>query len=117
MIFNKYISLLLSFALFVLMLLVTSSAIMIFVPGGKLPFVGVIFIVAFYFVSRAFYNYLRNDGYHKNSRKHSSDKKGERYITKGESDPKKLFVVIWLIVILLLAAVSMLLYLINKGMI
>ena len=28
------------------------------------------------------------------------DVDGEKYITKGESDPKKLFLVIWLILIL-----------------
>ncbi len=99
------------------MLIITSSAIMMFLPTGQLPFVGVIVIVAFYFISRMFYSYLRNDDYYKNTRKYSSDKKGESYITKGESDTKKLFIVIWLIVILILGAAAMVLYLHNRGMV
>ena len=117
MIFNKTISLFLSACLFILMLIITSSAIMMFMPKGQLPFVGVILIVAFYFISRMFYSYLRNDGHYKNTRKYSSDKKGEKYLTKGESDNKKVFLVVWLIVILILAAVAMVLYLANNGMI
>ncbi|MBQ2831578.1 hypothetical protein [Methanobrevibacter sp.] len=117
MIFNKTISLILSACLFVLLLLITASAIMMFLPGGHLPFVGVILIVAFYFASRAFYRYLRNDGYYRNTRKHSSDRKGEKYLTKGESDTKKKFIVVWILVILLLAAISMVLYLVNKGIV
>lgn len=117
MIFNKTISLILSACLFLLMLIITSSAIMMFMPNGQLPFVGVILIVAFYFISRVFYSYLRNDDYYKNSRKYTSDRKGERYITKGESDSKKLFIVIWIIVILLLASIAMVLYLMNNGLI
>ena len=99
------------------MLIITSSAIMMFLPTGQLPFVGVIVIVAFYFISRMFYSYLRNDDHYKNTRKYSSDKKGESYITKGESDTKKLFIVIWLIVILILGAAAMVLYLHNNGMV
>lgn len=99
------------------MLIITSSAIMMFLPTGQLPFVGVIVIVAFYFISRMFYSYLRNDGHYKNTRKYSSDKKGESYITKGESDTKKLFIVIWLIVILILGAAAMVLYLHNSGLV
>lgn len=117
MIFNKTVSLILSACLFVLMLIITSSAIMMFMPKGQLPFVGVILIVAFYFISRVFYSYLRNDDHYKNTRKYSSDKKGEKYITKGGSDSKKLFIVIWIIVILLLASVAMVLYLVNNGLI
>ncbi|WP_298522710.1 hypothetical protein [uncultured Methanobrevibacter sp.] len=117
MIFNKTVSLILSACLFILMLIITSSAIMMFLPTGQLPFVGVIVIVAFYFISRMFYSYLRNDDYYKNTRKYSSDKKGESYITKGESDTKKLFIVIWLIVILILGAAAMVLYLHNRGMV
>ena len=60
-----------------------------------------------------FYNYLRNDDFYKNTRERSSDVEGEKYITKGESDPKKLFLVIWLIVILILTSVSLWLYSIN----
>ena len=99
------------------MLIITSSAIMMFMPKGQLSFVGIILIVAFYFISRMFYSYLRNDGYYKNTRQYSSDKKGEKYITKGESDNKKVFLVIWLIVILLLASIAMVLYLVNHGLI
>ena len=58
--------------------------------------------VIFYFITRVFYNYLRNDEKYKNNRQVSSDMPGEKYYTKGESDPKKLFIVIWLIVILIL---------------
>ena len=117
MIFNKTVSFILSVCLFALLILISASAVMMFMPGGQLPFVGVILIVVFYFASRAFYNYLRNDGHFKNTRRHSSDKKGEKYITKGERDSKKLFLVVWIIVILVLAALSMLLYLINRGLI
>lgn len=117
MIFNKTISLMLSACLFILMLIIVSSAILMFLPSGQLPFVGVIVIVAFYFISRMFYSYLRNDGYYKNTRNYSSDKSGEKYITKGESDSKKMFLVIWMIVILILAAVAMVLYLFNNGLI
>ena len=117
MIFNKTISLILSACLFILMLIITSSAIMMFMPKGQLPFVGVILIVAFYFISRVFYSYLRNDNYYKNSKNYTSDRKGERYITKGESDSKKMFIVIWIIIILLLASAAMVLYLFNNGLI
>ena len=117
MIFNKTISLILSACLFLLMLIITSSAIMMFLPSGQLPFVGIILIVAFYFISRVFYNYLRNDDYYKNSKNYSSDRKGESYITKGESDSKKMFIVIWIIAILFLASIAMVLYLKNSGMI
>ena len=49
--------------------------------------------VIFYFITRVFYNYLRNDEKYKNNRQVSSDMPGEKYYTKGESDPKKLFIV------------------------
>ena len=117
MILNKSLSLIISALFFILMILVISSAIMIFVPGGSLPFVGIIVIVALYFITRAFYNYLRNDEHYKNTRQYSSDLKGEKYLTKGESDIKKTFIIIWVIVILIIAAVSMWLYLMNKGLI
>ena len=64
-----------------------------------------------------FYNYLRNDDFYKNTRVRSSDVVGEKYITKGESDPKKLFLVIWLIVILILTSVSLWLYSINNALV
>ena len=117
MIFNKTISLIMSACLFLLMLIITSSAIMMFLPTGQLPFVGVILIVAFYFISRVFYSYLRNDDHYKNTRNYTTDKKGEKYITKGESDSKKLFIVVWIIVILFLASIAMVLYLANNGLI
>ncbi len=117
MILNKYLSLLISACFFILVILIVSSAIMIFVPGGSLPFVGIILIVALYFITRAFYNYLRNDNRYKNSRQYSSDKKGEKYLVKGESDIKKTFIIIWVIVILIIAAISMWLYLLYIGLI
>ena len=86
MIFNKYLSLILSVCFFALLLLIASSAIMIFVPGGSIPFVGVIIIVVFYFLSKLFYTYLRNDDFYKNNRQYHSDRKDEKYLTKGKND-------------------------------
>lgn len=117
MILNKNLSIILSVCFFALAMLLASSLIMIAVPGGTLPFAGVILIVVFYFITRAFYTYLRNDDFYKNNRNYKSDKKGEKYITKGARDNKKIFIIVWVIVILALAAVSMWLVLINKGLI
>lgn len=117
MILNRNLSLVLSLCFMILLILISSSAIMMFVPGGTLPFAGIILILVFYFITRAFYNYLRNDEFYKNNRDYHSDKKGEKYIYKGAKDNKKLFIVIWVIVILALAAASMWLNLINKGLI
>ena len=117
MILNKELSLILSCCFYFLLVLIASMAIMMFVPGGSLSFVGVIFLIAFYFITKVFYSYLRNDDFYKNNKEYSSDKKGEKYITKGARDSKKIFVIIWVIVILLLAAVTMLLFLKNKGLI
>ena len=117
MILNKTLSLAVSACFFILAILVVSSAVMLFAPGGSLPFVGVIVIVAMYFITRVFYNYLRNDDHYKNTRQYSSDKKGEKYIIKGESDIKKSFIIIWVILILVVAAIAMWLYLINNGLI
>ena len=117
MILNKTLSLVISACLFVLMVLIVSSAVMLFAPGGSLPFVGIIVIVAMYFIARAFYSYLRNDDYYKNTRKYSSDKKGEKYMTKGESDIKKTFIIVWVIAISFIAAIAMWLYLMNTGLI
>ena len=64
-----------------------------------------------------FYNYLRNDDFYKNTRERSCDVDGEKYITKGKSDPKKLFLVIWLILILILTSVSLWLYSINNALV
>ena len=112
MIFNKTISIFLSACMFMLLMLIISSIIAMF---GSIPYIGLIFVVIFYFIARLFYAYLRNDDFHKNNRNHSSDKKGERYITKGERDGKKIFIVVWMLVILVLAAVSLWLYSYNTG--
>ena len=113
MIFNKYISIFLSACLFLLLMLIVSSLIAMF---GSIPYIGLVFVVIFYFVARLFYTYLRNDDYYKNNRNHTSDMKGESYITKGERDNKKIFLVAWVLVILILAAVSLWLYSYNKGL-
>ena len=117
MIFNKYLSIFLSACLFMLLMLLTSSVVVVFFKGGSIPFIGIAFVVIYYFISRAFYSYLRNDGEYKNNRKMSSDMAGESYITKGESDLKKIFLVIWVLVILALAALSLWLYSINNGLV
>ena len=113
MIFNKYISLFLSACMFMLLMLIVSS---IFALFGSIPYIGLIFVVIFYFVARLFYSYLRNDDYYTNNKNHTSDKKGESYITKGESDPKKIFIIVWMLVILVLAAISLWLYSYNHGL-
>ena len=113
MIFNKYISLVLSACFFMLLMLIVSSVIALV---GNIPYIGLIFVVIFYFVARMFYNYLRNDDFYKNNKNHKSDKKGESYITKGERDSKKIFIVVWMLVILLLITVSLWLYSFNKGL-
>lgn len=100
-----------------LLMLLVSSVVVVFFNGGSIPFIGIAFVVIFYFISRAFYNYLRNDGEYKNTRKFSSDRADERYITKGKRDSKKLFVVVWILVILMLAAASLWLYSINMGLV
>ncbi len=117
MIFNKYLSLVLSACLFMLLMLLTSSIVVVFFNGGSIPFIGIAFVVVYYFIARAFYNYLRNDDEYKNNRKASSDRPNESYITKGQSDSKKVFIVAWVLVILLLAAISLWLYSINNGLV
>ncbi len=117
MIFNKTISLILSGLLFIFLGLLFSTVSVIFLKGQLLPIVGLFLFVIFYFIARAFYSYLRNDEYYKNTRQRSSDVVGEKYMTKGESDIKKLFIVIWLIVILILTSVSLWLYSFNNGLI
>lgn len=116
MIFNKYLSIFFSACLFMMLMFLTSTAVVTFFKGGAIPFIGLFFVVVYYFIARAFYSYLRNDDFYKNTRKHSSDMDGESYITKGKSDSKKLFIVIWVLVILVLAVVSLALYSINSGM-
>ena len=117
MIFNKYLSIFFSACLFMFLMFLTSSVASIFFNGGQIPYIGLLFVVVFYFIARAFYNYLRNDDYYKNTKNRSSDKKGENYITKGERDTKKLFLVIWVLVILVLSAISLSLYSINFGLV
>lgn len=117
MIFNKTVSATLSICLFVLLILIMASATLIYEPLSQYSAIALVLIVVFYFISRAFYSYLRNDGVYKNNRNVSSDKKGEKYITKGESDAKKLFIVIWVIVILILISLALFLFLINNGFI
>ena len=97
-------------------MLLISSVIVVFFKGGSVPFIGLFFVVVFYFLTRAFYNYLRNDELYKNTRNRSSDMPGESYIVKGQRDVKKIFIVVWVIVILLLAAVSLWLYSYNSGL-
>ena len=117
MIFNKYLSLFLSACLFMLLMLIVSSVSAVFFNGGQIPYIGLIFVVIFYFIARLFYNYLRNDEYYKNNKSHTSDMKGESYIVKGQRDTKKVFLVVWVLVILVLAALSMWLYSINNGLV
>ena len=95
MIFNKYLSLVITGVLFLMLMLLLASAVMLINPGTNIVFSGII-VIFFIFICRAFYNYLRNDSKYKNTRKRSSDIKGESYITKGESDIKKTFIVIWI---------------------
>ena len=117
MIFNKSISIILSAALFMLLMMLVSIITLTFFNGGQIPFIGLFFVVVFYFIARMFYSYLRNDELYKNNRKYSSDLAGESYITKGERDTKKIFVVVWVIVILLLSVLSLILYSLNNSMI
>lgn len=117
MIFNKYISMALSVLLFILLVLIMASLTLVNKSLSRYSTVALVLIVVFYFISRVFYNYLRNDSQYKNNRQISSDKKGEIYITKGESDSKKLFVVIWVVVILVMISVALGLFLVNNGLI
>jgi hypothetical protein len=105
MIFNKYISLVITGVLFLMLMLLLSSVVILIKPGMNTVYFGVI-IIAFIFICRAFYNFLRNDDEYKNTRKVSSDINGESYITKGESDFKKMFVVIWVFLMTILLAVT-----------
>lgn len=105
MIFNKYISLVITGVLFLMLMLLLSSAVMLIKPGMNIVYSGII-ILAFIFICRAFYNFLRNDDEYKNTRKRSSDIKGESYITKGESDIKKIFLVVWVFIMTILLAVT-----------
>jgi Ca2+/Na+ antiporter len=117
MIFNKGISIVLSALFLLFLMLLFSSISVMFLNGGLVPVIGVVMFVIFYFITKVFYNYLRNDDKYKNNRQVSSDIPGEKYLTKGDFDSKKLFVVIWLIVILILASVSLWLYSFNNALI
>ena len=117
MIFNKGISIVLSGLFFLFLALFFSTISVIFLKGGLIPVLGLVMFVIFYFITRVFYNYLRNDEKYKNNRQVSSDMPGEKYFTKGESDPKKVFIVIWLMVILILTSVSLWLYSFNNGLV
>lgn len=88
-----------------MLMLLLSSAVMLIKPGMNIVYSGII-IIAFIFICRAFYNFLRNDNEYKNTRKRSSDIKGESYITKGESDIKKIFLVVWVFIMTILLAVT-----------
>lgn len=117
MIFNKPVSIILSGCFFMLLMAIMSSITVMFFNGGSIPYLGIVYVVIFYFITRMFYNYLRNDDYYKNTRQHSSDMAGESYIVKGESDTKKVFIVVWVIVILILAMLSLWLYSVNHGLV
>lgn len=88
-----------------MLMLLLSSAVMLIKPGMNIVYSGII-ILAFIFICRAFYNFLRNDDEYKNTRKRSSDIKGESYITKGESDIKKIFLVVWVFIMTIFLAVT-----------
>ncbi len=103
MIFNKYISLVITGVLFLMLMLLLSSVVML--TKWNIIYSG-IFIIVFIFICRAFYNFLRNDEQYKNTRKRSSDIKGESYITKGESDIKKVFLIIWIFIMTILLAIT-----------
>ena len=106
MILNKYVSLVITGVLFLMLMLLLSSVVILIKPGMNLVYSGV-FIIAFVFICRAFYNYLRNDDVYKNTRNRSSDIEGESYITKGESDIKKVFLIFWIFLMTILLAISM----------
>ena len=106
MIFNKYVSLVITGVLFLMLMLLLSSVVML--TKWNIIYSG-IFIIVFIFICRAFYNFLRNDEQYKNTRKRSSDIKGESYITKGESDIKKVFLIIWIFIMTVLLAITFLL--------
>lgn len=117
MILNKHLSIIISACFFMLLMLIVSSIIVLFFKGGSIPYIGLVFVVVFYFLARMFYNYLRNDEHYKNNRQYTSDKLNESYIVKGEKDSKKIFLIVWVIFILILIASSLWLYSFNNGLI
>ena len=116
MILNKSLSILLSVCLFMLLMFVMSSVIALFFNGGSIPYIGLLFVVIFYFIAKMFYNYLRNDELYKNTGRRSSDEPDESYIIKGDKDFKKIFIIVWVMIILVLAAFSLYLYSFNTGL-
>ena len=88
-----------------MLMLLLSSIVTLFGSKFNMAFSGAL-VVVFVLICRVFYSYLRNDKTYKNDRKISSDKKGESYITKGESDMKKVFLVIWIFIMTILLAIS-----------
>ncbi|SEK67524.1 hypothetical protein SAMN05216439_1299 [Methanobrevibacter gottschalkii] len=115
MILNKYLSMILSACFFMLLMMIVSAVTVVFFNGGSIPYVGIVFVVIFYFMARMFYNYLRNDELYKNNKKHTSDAPDEEYMIKGPRDAKKIFIIFWVIIVLILAAVSLWLYSFNMG--
>lgn len=108
MIINKYVSLVITGVLFLMLMLLLSSVVTLINPGMNIVYSGII-VIFFVLICRAFYNYLRNDDQYKNSRRRSSDIKGESYITKGESDIKKIFLIIWVFLMTFLLAITFIL--------
>ena len=117
MIFNKSLSIILSACFFMLLMMIVSLVVVLFFNGGSVPYIGIVFVIVFYYMARMFYNYLRNDELYKNNKSHSSDAPGEEYMIKGPRDNKKIFLVVWVIILLILAAISLWLYSFNKGLI
>ncbi len=117
MILNKSLSVILSACFFMLLMMIVSSIVVLFFNGGSIPYIGIAFVVIFYFMARMFYNYLRNDELYKNNKTHLSDVQGEEYIIKGPRDNKKIFIIFWVIIVLILAAISLWLYSFNMGLI
>ena len=105
MILNKYVSLVITGVLFLMLMLLLSSVVLLINLNLNIVYSGAI-IVVFILICRAFYHYLRNDDQYRNTRKRTSDIKGESYISKGESDIKKVLVIIWLIIMTILLAIS-----------
>ena len=75
-------------------------------PNLNMVFSGII-VVIFVYISRFFYSYLRNDEFYVNNKSKSSDMKGESYIVKGETDIKKIGIIMWIILMDVLLAVSL----------
>ena len=108
MIFNKYLSLVFTGVLFLMLMLLLSSVVMLMHYNGNIVFLSIIVLI-FVFICRAFYGFLRNDDVYKNTKNRSSDIKGESYITKGETDIKKIFVIIWIFLMTIILAVTFIL--------